>query len=389
MEVAQSIAPEGVPVRSILYVITKANWGGAQRYVFELALAARSRGYAVHVACGTQGELTQRLIAESIPVSLVSGLSRDVHFSADLRALASLYRIIRKERPDVVHANSSKAGLIAVVAARLARVPRIIFTAHGWAFNESRPAWQRKIFAVMHWLTALLAHKVICVSEAIRRDARSLPLIEDRLVMLHHGVAPVPTLPRTEARHGLEGHAKRGLLGSAFWVGSLAELHPNKGLDTLVQAFAAVATHAPHAILVLIGAGQDQGRLAALAHQLRIEDRVFFCGHVAQGARYLSALDLFVLPSRSEALGYALLEAGIAGIPSVASKVGGIPEIITDGLNGLLVPAGDSTALSAALRTLIDDAELRTRYGKALQEKVLNEFGEQQMLDQTFALYGD
>src|ERR1700722_15342058 len=147
--VADSPKPDHKPTR-ILYVITKANWGGAQRYVYDVATAAREKGHEVTVACGAEGELSVRLMQANIPVIFVDGLGRDVAPVADVRALLHLLRLIKSMRPDVVHANSSKAGLLAVVAARFSKVPRIIFTAHGWAFNETRPWWQKVIFAGFH-----------------------------------------------------------------------------------------------------------------------------------------------------------------------------------------------------------------------------------------------
>jgi len=159
----------------ILYVITKANWGGAQRYVYDLAVAGIEKDYEISVACGTEGEMTERLRRANVPVYIVSGLGRDIAPLSDTRALMNLTHLIRTLKPDVVHANSSKAGLIATMAARIAGVPRVIFTAHGWAFNESRPWWQKSIFALFHLLTVWFSDTVICVSEAVRKDASWIP----------------------------------------------------------------------------------------------------------------------------------------------------------------------------------------------------------------------
>lgn len=375
------------PGKRILYVITKGTWGGAQRYVYELALAARDQGYVATVACGTPGQLVRRLEDAGIPVVLIPGLSRDVRVGADLRALIALVLLMCRERPTVVHGNSSKAGLLASLAGRIAGVPRVIFTAHGWAWNELRPAWQKYVFKALHLVTVLASHTVIAVSEAVALQATWMPFSTKRFITIRHGVAPLPLLPRSEARTFITEQDHIDIAPDAFWIGTLAELHPTKGLDTLLHALVRVRAQHPEVALLLIGAGQDRGRLTALAHMLRIESAVHFAGHIEHAARLLPALDLFAFPSRSEALGYAALEAGQAELPVVASNVGGIPEIIEHESSGLLVPPGDEEVLAHALTLLIENHELRARLAATLALRVRESFGIEQMLEATFKLY--
>lgn len=373
--------------KRILFVITKGTWGGAQRYVYELAVAAKQQGHVVSVACGTPGQLVRRLEDAGIPVILIPGLARDVRVGSDLRAFLGLVSLMRRERPDVVHGNSSKAGLLAALAARVAGVRTNIFTAHGWAWNELRPAWQQIAFKLLHLATVLAATRVIAVSEAVATQAAWMPLSARKFIVIRHGVAPTPLLPRSEARAFLGDPAHAHIPLDAFWIGTLAELHPTKGLDTLLHAFVRVVATHPHVVLVLIGGGQDRGRLTALAHMLRIESRVHFAGHIEHAARLLPALDLFAFPSRSEALGYAALEAGQAELPVVASNVGGIPEIIEDQSSGILVTPGNEEELAKALVRIIDDTELRTRLAKNLSTRIHESFGIERMLAETFSLY--
>ncbi len=379
------VAPR--PAVSILYVITKSNWGGAQRYVYELAVEAHNQGHVVAVAVGAPGELVHRLQEAGVTTFLIPGLSRDVRLGADIRALLGLIALIRRQRPTVVHANSSKAGFIAVLAARLLLVPTVIFTAHGWAWNELRPAWQKAAFRALHFATVFLSHKVIGVSFAISEDASWMPGSGKKFVTIRHGVAPLPLLPAADARHTIEGIASATIPGNALWIGALAELHPTKGLDVLIRAFALLAPHVPEAVLVLIGAGQDRGRLTALSHMLRVEGRVHFVGHIRDAACFLPALDIFVLPSYSEALGYVLLEAGQAALPVVASNVGGIPEVVTDNESGFLVTPGDEKLFAEKIVALTHDQELRRHFGETLQNRVLTDFSRERMFDETFALY--
>lgn len=355
--------------------------------MFELALEAKARGHTVCVASGTQGELIERLTDAGVPTVRIPGLARDIRLGADVRALLGLISLIRQMHPDVVHTNSSKAGFIAAIAGRLAGVPRVMFTAHGWAWNELRPTWQKVFFKALHFATVFVSHTTIAVSEAIRTQASWMPLVQKKVRVIHLGVSPLSLLPRSEARARIEEQVGSSLPASAFWIGSLAELHPTKGLDVLIRAFALYAEKNTDAVLVCMGGGEDQGRLTALAHMLHVEHRVFFTGHIRNGAALLGALDIFVLPSHSEALGYVLLEAGQSSVAVVASNVGGIPEIIEDTQTGLLTPPGDTGALSTALTTLTADSLERNRLGTALHTRVQQEFGIERMLHDTFALY--
>ncbi len=381
MNVADSDSP-----KSILYVITKANWGGAQKYVYEMACASKNAGFEVTVACGTDGTLTSRLGLAGIHVQHIPGLGRDIAPLEDLKAFSSLLAYIRRTQPDVVHANSSKAGLLAVLAARVSKTPRIIFTAHGWAFNESRPAWQRAIFAAFHLATVWLSDTVVCVSEAVMRDAAWMPARKEKFIVILLGITPEVLEEKLAAR------AKLALPTSPIqefptWIGTLAELHPTKGLDTAIEAFALIANTFPQTALVLIGTGQDRNRLAGLVHKHDLIQRVHFCGHVENASRYLKAFDVFLFPSHSEALGFAALEAGLATLPVIASNVGGIPEVISDGETGILIPVGDAAACARALSTLLTNPELGTKLGTALHEKVRTQFTQQQMIEKTLLLY--
>ncbi len=149
----------------ILYFITKSNWGGAQKYVFDLATYFKGRGDEVVVAFGGDGILSQRLKEQGIRTITVNNLSRDVGFLNELKSLKEIKEIIKKEKPDVVHLNSSKIGIVGSLISRVVGIKKIIFTAHGFAFREERPFWQILLIQFLSWLSIVLSHKTICVSE--------------------------------------------------------------------------------------------------------------------------------------------------------------------------------------------------------------------------------
>lgn len=368
------------PLR-ILYVITLGWWGGAQRYVFDMATAAKAMGHEVWVITG-EGELPVRLREAGIEVYATQNLQRGLSLGAEVRSFRDLMQFIREVKPDVVHTNSSKGGLFGAIAARLCHVPQVVFTAHGWAFTEHRAAWQKLLFWMGHYATVLLSDATLCVSHAIRRAARRMPFVQRRLRVVHNGVPDISFLSREDARKKLAPH-----LPLPFWIGTIAELHPNKRLDVLIEAFARVHRSFPEAALVIMGEGSERAALEARIHALGLESSIRLCGHVPNARTYLRALDLFVLPSHTEALGYVLLEAGQAGLPVVASRVGGIPEIVESGRTGFLVPRGEVERFAGAMIELANDANLRHRLGSALEQKVREEFSVEQMLEKTLATY--
>lgn len=371
------IEPAGA--KRILYVITKASWGGAQRYVFELAGAAKARGHEVAVAYGTEGHLVERLTEAGIRTLQVPSLARDIDARSDWESLRALVALLKEERPDVVHVNSSKGGL-AILAARIVRVPRIIFTAHGWAFNEARPWWQKLLLRGAYAATLLLSHATICVSEAVRRDMSWLP--GARLRVVKNAIGAPAFRSRDEARDALVLGMK-----DAVWLGMIAELHPSKRVEDAIDALAELSVSHPEALLVVIGEGEMRPALEERVRHYGMSDRVRLVGFKPDAAAHLPAFDIFFMPSRTEALGLALLEAGHAGLPVVAARVGGIPEVVRHKETGLLVPAENPHALSRALRRLIEHPEEAHTYAAKLKERVGEAFSKERMLEETFRVY--
>lgn len=366
----------------ILYVVTKASWGGAQRYVYDMATSARDLGHEVLVVTGAPGELTARLSVAGVPVRTISLLTRDVSVLQEFRVFGELLQIMREYQPTVVHGNSSKAGGLVSLAGRVAGVPRIIFTAHGWAFNEDRPVLARTLIWLAHYATLLLAHTTICVSNAMKRDTRHMPFVERSCVVIHNGISEFPMALREDAHMILAPH-----ISFPIWIGTIAELHPTKQLPVLIEAFARIQDAYPDVTLLIMGEGSERLRLEELVRAHGLQDRVRLRGHVEDASAYLRAFDIFVLPSRSEGLGYVLLEAGLAGLPVIASNVGGIPEIIEDSVTGSLFPRGDTDRLAGLLVQYLDDARLRARVGDALYTRVISDFSLEKMVNETLALY--
>lgn len=366
----------------ILYTITKANWGGAQRYVFDLALAMKREGHDVLVFCGEPGALSSRLEEEGIRVVTSNALGKRISLKKEIEAFKELYTLIQEFKPNVIHANSSKAGL-SLLAGRLLLVRRLVFTVHGFAFNEERPWHVRLLMWALYYLSFILATHIICVSHTLKHQALYMVGTRYKTRVIHNGIAPFTLADPTTARITLIPKLPDGR-----FVGTIAELHPIKQLDVLIRAFVQVVKEVPSATLLILGEGEDRSRLEALIHELSLHDRVYLLGHIPNAATYLSLFEVFVLPSRSEGLGYVVLEAGLAHVPVVASRVGGIPEIISKHSLGTLVPPGNEEALAKGILRYLTDTTLAKDHADALQEYVETRFTMERMVKITSTLYG-
>lgn len=382
---------ESVAGKRILFVITKSNWGGAQVYVYRLATKLKEAGADVAVALGGTGMpgsetglLAAELEAAGVRVLHLPSIGRDISFAQEFRAFNELTELIRRERPDILHLNSSKAGGLGSLAGRRARVKHIVFTVHGWPHRESRNFFMRTFIAFSSWLTVVLCHRVIVLS---RSDYRHAPVLFSRrkLGVITIGLDPFPLVDRDEARRFLAPIPELAKLPR--WILMPAELTRNKGVDIAIHAFAGVSTRHKESALVITGTGELREQLERLVASFDLQKRIFFLGFVPEVRRFLKAGDIFLMPSRKEGFPYALLEAGVAELPALASAVGGIPEIITDGENGLLVRRGDVDAIADNLVRLLDNPAEAAGFGKKLHETVVSKFSEKEMVEKTIASY--
>ncbi len=383
--------------QKILYLITKSNFGGAQRYVYDLATRLPKESFDVRVACGGNGVLTERLQAEGILTLIIPNLIRNVNVFQDILVFSHILSLLRKERPDIIHLNSSKIGGLGALAGRLVGVKKIIFTAHGWAWHESRSPFSRAIIKTLHWITVLLCHHVITVAEKERAEMAEMPWTKNKLIAIHNGIGAIDFIEKATARDFLiTKNPALTTYKNSLWIGAIGELHKNKGYEYLLEAFGNLARTvlAKNVPLVIIGEGEERQRLENLARTVLAKnatasqtEKVFFLGQIPDASRYLKAFDVFALTSIKEGLPYVLLEAGLAGLPVVASDIGGISEIIEDKKTGILTKSRDALVIADSLSFLLDNAHLRQSLGTALQASVTQNFPVEKMLKNTCAVY--
>src|SRR3989344_5522275 len=254
--------------KKILYVITKGNWGGAQRYVYDLSTAFKD-SYDITVALGAGEVLEKKLTAQGVRTIKIERLGRDIRTTDDVRVFFALVSLFRKEKPDVVHLNSSKIGGLGALAARFAGVKNIIFTVHGFAFNEDRSAIEKLMIRFASWLTIFLSTQTIFISPAERDQAKQWPFIGKKCVLIYNGISETSCAARAEARDEL--CRINPLLTEAFSlktvIGTISELTKNKGLTYAIEAVAEM----PDTSLIIIGEGEER---AALEKKIRELDLV-------------------------------------------------------------------------------------------------------------------
>jgi glycosyltransferase involved in cell wall biosynthesis len=374
--------------KKILFVITKSNWGGAQRYVYDLATNLDPNTFEPVIALGGNGILVDMLTHAGIRVIPLSPLKNSTSLNSLYEALHILVTVIKTEKPDLVHVNSSVAGLLGTLAARLARTPAIIFTAHGWAFNEDRPYLTRLVIKLLHYVTVLLSDTTIAVSRAIVTQM-NWPGAERKMKVINPGRSIGVMYERTEARaHIIEKHPALTPFLNDTWFVCLAELHPIKRHRILIAAFDTLRLQHPHARLILIGDGSERTTITSLISQHGLQESIFVLGSITEAARFLAAFDVCVLASKSESYGYVLAEAGLAGVPVVATNVGGIPDIITHNKTGRLVPPDNVSALTTTLEQTLRESETTATYRDALKE-AMSVRTVKRMANQTVSLYSE
>lgn len=367
--------------KKILFVITKSNWGGAQRYVYDLAISLPKDQFDIAVAFGGTGlpgaraGVLERMLREAgVRTLLIKSFARDIFFMHDVKVVAELVALFRKERPDIVHLNSSKAGGLGALAARLAGIRTIVFTVHGWPFWEKRNAVFRILIGLLSWLTGLLSHRVIVISEHDRKTARFMPFLRNRIIRISNGIGPIDFLPATPSPGTLR-------------VLTVGELNRNKNLFVGIDAVLLARSKGAPIVYDIVGEGELRDALESYITEKNAATAVHMRGFVPDCRRQYKAYDIFFLPSKKEGVPYVLLEAGLAGIPVIASNVGGIPEIIPQNMERALKNPNDVEGFAEALVELSQNAEQRELWGGRLKERVEQEFSLARMVRETAQVY--
>ena len=362
------------PLR-IAFVTARADAvGGASVHVRDMARWLRAQGHEVHVITGAAGPYLDLLREAEIPTVALSALGRELHPLRDTRAAAQLHAALRRLRPDVLSLHSSKAGALGRIVAPLLGL-RPLYTPHGWAFTTGVPEREARRYRRIERLLARLPGVIVDVCDFERELALAAGVGRpDDHVVIHNGMPERPELPLADPGR------------SPPHVVMVARFEAQKDHGTLLRALALVPDGLPWH-LSLVGDGPLRSETAALATALGLGDRIRFVGALTDVAATLADAQAFVLASRWEGFPRSVLEAMRAGLPVIATRVGGVHEAIQDGAQGLLVAPGDARALAAALTQVLGRPDLRMMLGAAGRARYLDQFTFERMADATLATY--
>ena len=377
-----AVPPPADPSRvKVLHLITRLIVGGAQDNTLLTAkLHDRSR-FEVHVASGPNGSLVERARTVADAFHAVPHLANPISPLHDALALAEIVTLIRRERYDVVHTHSSKAGYLGRIAARIARVPAVVHTIHGSPFHPMQPVWKQRFYVGLERVARPFADVILTLSDRDRAElAERKILYVDRARTVYTGMdfdslAPTADLDPTETRRAL------GVDDGDCMILMVGRHDRQKAPDILMRAFAQVVQTHPRAVLVFAGDGPIRAEVEALAETLGAADNTRFLGTRSDVPDLLAAADIFSFSSVREAMGRAMLEAMLAGLPVVVPNTSGIPEVARDGETGLLFEVADVDGLARQLSFLIERPDERARLGANADALVRELFDAQTMVD--------
>jgi glycosyltransferase involved in cell wall biosynthesis len=360
----------------ILYLITKSNWGGAQKYVYDLATAFQARKCDVAVAFGGKGELGEKLQSAGIRTISLDSLRRDISITQEIKSSLALYGLLKKEKPDVLHVNSSKAGGLGAFFGRLVGIRRIVFTVHGAPFREDRFFFVRGLMYFFTWLTCLLSHKVIAVSRRDAHDIGRMLFVTRKVSTIYNGI-PFSEVARPPSSQTSQTH-----------IVTIGDLTKNKGHIYALEAVSILVKKGYPLKYFIEGEGEDRADLEKYIKGNNLQDVVTLLGRTLITGERMHEFDIFLLSSVKEGLPYVLLEAGQAMMPVVSTITGGIPEIIRHEHTGLLVRPKDVSQLAHELERLITDRKFARKLGIELHAHVVQNFSHSKMLAETARIYG-
>lgn len=377
------------PIR-VMRIIARLNIGGPALQVILLADRMRPPDFTTTVVSGHvgphEGDMSYLADACGVTPIYIPELGRELSPLRDLITLFKLWRLMRRLRPDVVHTHTAKAGFVGRLAAWLARVPVRVHTFHGHVFHSYFGPRKTAFFLALERLTARLTDRLITISPALKDELatvyRIAPAEKIAVVPLGLDLSTYLSTPRQQG----EFRAQYGLPADAPLVGIVGRLVPIKNHALFLQAAQRVRRVLPDARFAIIGDGELREALVAQAKALGLAEAVTFTGFLRNLCPAYSDLDLLVISSDNEGTPVSIIEALAAGVPVVATAVGGVPDLLDGGGFGALVPPGNAdalaTAIIATLQTPPDDAQKR-------RQQVADQFGIDRLVDDLSALYRD
>ena len=378
----------------LLYVITQGQWGGAQKYVYDLSLALREE-FEIIVAVGEPNDkpdLQNRLKKANLSYIQLRHLRRAISPWHDLLAIFELRGLYRKLKPSIVHLNSSKAGILGSLACQMSNVKcqMLVYTVHGWVFNEPLSLAKKKLYKLLQKITARAKSQIIVLSESEKQTGLKLGIPEKKITTVPLGVGQIENnLSKADARRmTLNLWAEEPPnFNTSYLIGTIANFYPTKNLDNLIKAVSKIKNKLGNFYIILIGDGPEREKLQLTINHEQLTNFVHLPGFVPNAAKYLPAFDIFVLPSRKEGLPYTLLEAQNAQTPIIATDVGAVNTIVSDKKTGLLAPPEDVDKLAQAIEYAYNNREEMKKMAQLASAQNSPKYSKSTMILETVKLY--
>ena len=391
--IAHRVTASNPPVK-VLRVIARLNVGGPALHVAYLTAGLAERGYDTTLVAGTiaRGEESMAFVADAhnVHIETLSELHREISPIRDLRAILRLARLIRRERPAILHTHTAKAGAVGRIAALLAgdaRPPIVVHTFHGHVLRGYFGRTMTFGFRTLERWLARTTTSLVAVSPEVRDDLVALHVAPaSKFTVVRLGIDLAHRIASDGAQRR-ETRRQMGLRDDVFVVGWVGRMTAVKNTDSLVRALQALVDLGVDARLLLVGDGPDRDHLERYAHELGVMKRCLFLGYQEDVARFYDAIDALVLPSVNEGTPVSVIEALAAERPAVATRVGGTPDIIRDGIDGFLVDPADPGELAERLAELARDATRRAAMGAAGRARVLERYAVSRLIDDIDRLY--
>jgi glycosyltransferase involved in cell wall biosynthesis len=378
----------------VLRVIARLNMGGPALHVAYLTAGLAERGYDTTLVAGTlaRGEDSMAFVAEELGIDVVriDDLRRDISPVRDALAVLRLARLIRRLRPRILHTHTAKAGAVGRLAALLAgdaRPPIVVHTFHGHVLRGYFDPARTAFFRLLERRLARVSTALVAVGPQVRDDLVALGVApREKFAVVRLGIE-VDQRVHADANGRVEMRRLMGIAPDRFAVGWIGRMTGVKRTDDVLLAFRRLRQRGVDACLCLVGDGPDRDRVERRAHELGVMRETFFLGYQEDVAPFFAAFDAFVLPSVNEGTPVTAIEALAAARPVVATRVGGVPDVVRDGVDGFLVEAGAIDDLAERLARLAGDPALRARMGAAGRERVVSRYAVDRLVDDVDRLY--
>lgn len=371
---------------NVLHIHTRAVIGGSGTNTLLSMQGLDSTRFEPILACGKEGPLIDAVKIKGLRVITIRNMVNRINLLKDFLSLLELIYWMKREKIDIVHTHNSKAGILGRFSGWLCGIPIVVHTMHSCVFkypNISR--LERNCYLLIEKFTALFTDRVIFISEVLKKEFLQAKVVSPQKVTVIYSGIEIEKFKIPVETDKIK--KELGINSEDLIVGTVGRLEEGKGQEFILQAAAKIVKDRPCVKFIFVGDGLLRNKLMTQAKSLGIQDNVIFTGLRQDIPRFLAILDIFIFASLYEGMGRVVLEAEAAGKPVVATRVGGIPDIVKEDETAILVPSGDANSLFEAIERLIKDKLLRQKMGEAARRFIDYRFSSQKMVKEIIELY--